>query len=176
MDDFLDTPEFATVTLTIAGLGLVVYSPFAAAGIAENERFLETSYWEPADVSRHVMAGTLAGFGTGSPGTYVVRCLTGVMNFLLEGSCAWWVRLALEVRDRSVCIRDLYDFHRWQPVCPPAQRITLADGFYRLSVGTSLPASGHLGDGQEILVLFEPSEKLPRVVWDTVPFLGDDED
>jgi hypothetical protein len=121
-----------------------------------------------------VCAGQVAGFCTGSPGTYHVELAEGVLDLPAIVRFPSMIRLALEVRDRAVCIRDLYDLAPWDAVCPPAQTVELADGFYRLAVGTRPTSSGIVGDGQDVLIAFEPVAELPKLRWDGVPFLGEE--
>ena len=165
-----------SVTLEIAGPGLIVYSPFAMSAVKPGERFLEQHFSEPADVVAAVVAGRIAGFCTGSPGTYKIEFAQGAPDLPAIAGFPWMIRLALEVRDRTVCIRDLYDMSRWDPACPPSQVIELPDGFYRLSVGTRPTDSGIVGDDQSILIAFEPVDALPQLKWDGVPFLGDEDE
>jgi acetyl esterase/lipase len=56
----------ARVTLEIAGLGIPLYSPWAAKHIAKSDRYLRTQDWEPAAVLEHVRVGGLVGFNVGS--------------------------------------------------------------------------------------------------------------
>jgi hypothetical protein len=164
------------LTLEIDGIGLILYSPFAVSEIRPGERFLQERFWEPADVAASVRAGRIAGFCTGSPGTYHVELAEGAPDLPAIAGFPWMIRLALEVRDHTVCIRDLYDLSGWDPACPPSQVIQLPDGFYRLSVGTCPPDSGIVGDDQSILIAFEPIDAIPSLAWEGVPFLGDEEE
>lgn len=166
----------ARLDLQIAGPGLVVYSPFAMRGVVEGDNFLERNYTEPADVATHVRDGTLAGVCTGSPGNYQLELVEGALDLPAIAGFPFLIRLALEVRDRTVCIRDLYDFSRWKARCPIAQTLTIDDGFYRLTLGTRPTNSGIVGDDQDIIIAFEPVAVLPTLTWEGVPFLGDDED
>jgi hypothetical protein len=168
--------ELARIDLEIAGLGLILCSPFATAHIAEGERYLEQHYWEPADVARHLRAGTIAGFCTGSSGTYRVRVVIGAPDTRAIVTHPWMVRLAVEVRDRTLWIRDLYDLLRWERACPRGQAIELDDGLYRVTAATAPTDSGIVGDDQDILLCLEPVDALPALTWEGVPFLGEDPD
>lgn len=165
-----------TLTLDIAGPGLIAYSPFAMSAVKPGEEFLQEHFTEPADVVAAVLAGRIAAFCTGSPGTYNIEYAEGAPDLPAIAGFPWMIRLALEVRDRTVCIRDLYDMSGWNPVCPPSQVIELPNGFYRLSVGTCPTDSGIVGDDQAILIAFEPVDALPELRWDGVPFLGDEDE
>jgi len=164
------------LAMEIDGLGFVVYSPFAMSAVAAGDRFLMEHFNEPQDVAALVRAGVLAGFCTGSPGTYNLELVEGALDLPAIAGFPWFIRLALEVRDRTVCIRDLYDFSRWNPSCPAEQTFQLPDGFYRLTVGTSPTNSDYLGDDQDIIISFEPVAALPALTWEGVPFLGEDPD
>jgi hypothetical protein len=165
------TSPIATVHLSIAGLGLILYSPFAAAHIGNGEDYLEPHFWQPEDVAAHVNRGTISALGTGSPGDYVIRLFTeGDENLSAYQSK---LALCLEIRDRTLCIRDLYDLMDWQAECPPNQRIELDDGYYYVRVGSNRPASGILGDKQVIDFFFWQRAALPRIAWLGVPSLVD---
>jgi hypothetical protein len=166
--------ELKTIQLDVAGLGLILYSPFATAQIPRGQKYLEAHYWEPADVARHVRAGTIAGFCTGSPGKYRVRFALGKPDTRAVVTHPWAIRLAVQVKDRTLCVRDLYDLQGWEPECPPEQMLTVDDGNYSLFVGTTPTDSGIVGDEQDIIVCLEPVDVLPELTWEGVPFLGED--
>ena len=65
------------------------------------------------------------------------------------------LRLGLHVVDGIVCFRDLYDLTDWDPACPDAQQAELANGYYEVTLCSSTPPSGVLGDGQVILVYLQ---------------------
>lgn len=44
---------------------------------------------------------------------------------------------------------------QWSAECPELQQLPIADGWYRLTVYTSRPSSGILGDNQAIDIHFE---------------------
>lgn len=157
--------------LDIAGLGMILYSPFAVAHIAEGADYLSSSFMEPGQVGAHVRACALTAFCTGSPGSYVLRFLTGQRDEEAVRRAEFAIRLGLEVRDDLFCVRDLYDLMEWTAACPASQRIRVPSGFYRLTLYTSMPASGWLGDEQEIYVHLEPVPGRPDIVWPGVPVL-----
>ena len=55
------------------------------------------------------------------------------------------LRLGIEVRDGGVFIRDLYDLMDWSLECSEQQCLRLANGWYLVTVYSSLPASGITG-------------------------------
>lgn len=66
---------------------------------------------------------------------------------------------------------SVYDLMEWSNECPPEQRLPIADGWYRLTVFSSFPASGILGDGQVININLEPVADKPQLHWEGVPQL-----
>jgi hypothetical protein len=159
------------VALEIAGLGILLYSPPAVAHIPVGSNYLQEHFWHPADVARHVMSGELTAFATGSPGAFRLRVLGGPLDDERVGSTDFKLRLGLQVRDGTLCVRDLYDLQDWSPECPAKQQVAVLDGWYRLTVFSALPASGLLGDDQLIEVHLEPADGMPSLRWDGVPEL-----
>ena len=166
--------ELKKLTLDIAGLGIILYSPFAAVDIARGSNYLEEHYWDPSEVARHVREGTIVGFGTGSPGSYHVRVCAGEPTLALMARYPWRIRLALRVQDNTVCIRDLYDLTDWEPSCPVEQTLAVESGTYRVTVASRPPDFGVIGDHQEIVICLEPVVELPALTWEGVPLLGDE--
>jgi hypothetical protein len=158
-----------TITLNILGLGAILYSPRATRHIGHGENYLEPHFWEPADVARHVNDCQISGFCTGSPGRYLLRLYDGPIDAAGLESAGAKVRLGIEVHDDELCFRDLYDLMAWEPDCADAQRVRLPSGFYRITVYTSRPASGIVGDGQTISLHFEAQAEKPRLAWSCVP-------
>src|SRR4051812_6118742 len=127
------------VALDIRGLGLILYSPPAVAHIAEGMDYLRAHFWKPTDVARHVMECRLTAFGTGSSGTFLLRFAIGPPDELAVRAAEFKLRLGLQVRDGAVCVRDLYDLAEWSAECPWGQQLSVADGWYRLTVFGSSP-------------------------------------
>jgi hypothetical protein len=159
------------INIEIAGLGIVIYSPFAVSHIADGEDYLTEKFWDPMDVARHVNACHIACFCTGSPGTYILDCFDGQRDETAVEAAAFKMRLGIEVRDSGVCIRDLYDLMEWSSVCPEQQCLWLDRGLYRMTIYSSLPASGIVGDDQMISIHFEAINEKPAIHWDGVPSL-----
>jgi hypothetical protein len=160
-----------TVTLEIAGLGVIFYSPRAAGHIGRGEDYLETHFWQPEDVARHVTDCQISGFGTGSPGRFVLRIYDGPIDAAGLEAAAVKARLGIEVHDGVLCFRDLYDLMKWEPDCAESQCVHLPSGFYRITAYTSMPESGVVGDGQTVSLHFEPCAEKPRLAWSGVPDL-----
>jgi len=159
------------IKIEIAGLGIIFYSPFAVAHIADGTNFLSSSFWKPDEVAKYVNQCRIPAFCTGSPGTYKLRIFDGPYPDSIIETSARTIRLGIEVRDLSICFRDLYDLMDWRSSCPQEQNVSLADGFYRVTVMTRLPASGILGDNQEIDMYFEKYLEMPKLNWPGVPEL-----
>jgi hypothetical protein len=83
------------------------------------------------------------------------------------------LRLGLEVHDGVICIRDLYDLMQWSVACPKSQQLQVSNGWYRLTVYTSRPQSGILGDNQAIDIHLEAMQEKPKLRWEGVPTLCD---
>jgi hypothetical protein len=159
------------IALDIAGLGLILYSPPAVAHIADGDDYLQSHFWEPEDVARHVTAGQLIAFCTGSPGSYRVRFHHNPATEQAVAKAEFKLRLALQVHDTVVCVRDLYELMDWEAACPAEQQVQLANGWYRLTVLSSYPRSGRPGDKQLIHIHLEPVARKPTLRWDGVPNL-----
>jgi hypothetical protein len=159
-----------TIDLEIVGLGIIFYSPFAVRHIPVGQDYLEPHFWKPEDVARHVNSCEISAFGTGSPGRYLLELYDGALDLRGMESAKASVRLGIEVRDRSLCFRDLYDLIRWDPACPSRQTVSIPDGFYRVTAYTS-PEPG-LVDGQVVWLHLQQSADRPRLNWAEVPDLS----
>jgi hypothetical protein len=157
-----------TIELEISGLGIIFYSPFAVAHIKKDEEYIDAHFWEPPDVAAHVNACSISAFGTGSPGVYILRLYDGQLNARDLEAAKASARLGIEVRDNTLCFRDLYDFIRWDPECPAGQIVSMPDGFYRITVYTT-PILNDSRDGQVVWLHFEPSPQKPELAWTGVP-------
>ena len=161
------------INVQISGLGFILYSPPAVRHIAEGSDYLETHFWEPEDVARHVMDCQLTAFGTGTPGAFRLRFHEGALDERALGAADFKLRLGLQVHDGVLCVRDLYDLMEWSADCPASQQLRMEDGWYRLTVYSSRPASGILGDDQVIDIHAEATREKPRLRWEDVPSLCD---
>lgn len=159
------------IALEIKGLGMILYSPTAVAHISDGADYLQSDFSEPADVARHVMECRLTGFCTGSPGSFRLRFLGRPPDNDVVEVSRFKLRLGLQVKGGVICVRDLYDLMEWSSACPDTQQLTVPDGWYRLTVFSSPPPSGILGDGQEIGIFLESVEHKPQLRWEGVPSL-----
>jgi hypothetical protein len=161
------------IAVDISGLGFILYSPPAVAHISEGSDYLNKHFWRPEDVARHVMACQLTGFCTGTPGSFRLRFRDGPRDEQAVAAAEFKLRLGLEVHEGVICIRDLYDLMQWSAECPASQKLPMADGWYRLTVYSSPPASGILGDNQVIDIHLEAMREKPELRWEGVPALCD---
>lgn len=159
------------LTLEIQGLGIVMYSPSSARHIQAGEDYLSQKYLNGEQVQPHIQAGSLVSFGTGSPGTYRLRFRDGYPGESLLSRSQARLRLGLHVVDGLVYFRDLYDLMDWNPVCPDGQTLELANGYYHVTLCTSRPASGVIGDDQLVLVYLQPLPEMPALAKTGIPSL-----
>jgi hypothetical protein len=154
----------------IAGLGIIFYSPFAVAHINPGSDYLRTSFWNPADVARHVVNCEIACVCTGNPGDwYHIVAYDGNLDQVAMQSAKYAIRLGVEIRDQTLCFRDLNDFLNWNPQCPPEQQFTIDDGYYRVTAYTT-PQGIDAGD-KNVYLHFEKTGARPQLKWDGVPQL-----
>ncbi len=159
------------IELDLAGLGVILYSPFAVAHIAEGIDYLGRHFERPEEVARHVMECRLTAFCTGSPGRFRLTFVPGEPDEAEIQAAKFKLRLGLEVRDGTVCVRDLYDLMDWTAECPEGQTLSVPDGFHRLTVCSSPPPSGIIGDDQDVTIWMEPVADRPTLKWVGVPTL-----
>ena len=159
------------IEITIVGMGIIFYSPFAVARIPVGKNYLATSFTDPKAVAAHVTRGDISAFCTGSGGDFELIVYDGELDSLGLRAAQFKARLALEVRGGAVCFRDLYDLMDWTADCPPHQCVRMKDGFYRITAYSSTPPSGIRGDHQKIWIHFEPAPTLPELSWKSVPQL-----
>src|SRR5215213_10277023 len=117
-----------TISLTIEGLGIIFYSPSAASHIAPGEDYLESHFWEPEEVARHVNECRISAFGTGSPGCFVLELYDGPIDSPALARSKASARLGIEVQDERICFRDLYELIAWTPEYPATQTVNMPNG------------------------------------------------
>ena len=161
------------IRISIAGLGILMYSPFAAAHIAEGEDYFQSHYMEGRDVLEHVYRGTIVGFGTGSSGDYVLTFKGGYPDDGHTRQCAFRLRLGIEVRDGLIVVKDLYELMDWSSSYPDGQTVAVEDGLYHITLLGNVPASGWLGDDQEIEIYLQRLDQMPILAFPGVPYFGD---
>jgi hypothetical protein len=157
--------------LEIQGLGIIMYSPSWAKHIQPGEDYLSQHYMNGSQVQPHIQAGSLVGFGTGSPGAYRLRFHEGYPDDRVLADSPFKLRLGLHVVDGIVHFRDLYDLMDWDPACPDGQTIELANGYYHVTLCSSTPPSGVIGDDQLLEVYLQPVPEMPALARTGVPTL-----
>ncbi|UOD32321.1 hypothetical protein INH39_12005 [Massilia violaceinigra] len=160
-----------SMELEIAGPGFIIYSPFAAAGIAEGEDYLETGFENPSEVERQALEGLIVGVSTGSPGIFVLTFRSGYPPPDMRDVYGCALRLGVAVKDRSLCIRDLFDLIDWSPACPAHQRLELDDGFYHITLLSKALSPGDPSSAHEILVYLQTLNEMPALRYNGVPTL-----
>src|SRR5262249_31418041 len=130
-------------------------------------------FCQPQDVARHVMDCQLTAVCTGTPGSFRLRFREGPRDEQAVDAAEFKLRLGLEVQEGIICVRDLYDLMHWSIECPTSQQLPIADGWDRLTVYSSRPASGILGDNQVIDIHLEAIQEKPKLRWEGVPTLCD---
>lgn len=159
------------INLSIDGPGIALFSPGVTGDIPKGEDFLTKEFSQPEDIGRHVRAGDVTAFCTGSPGDFLLDCREGYPDEAAMEEYPVGLRLALEVRGGEVWVTDLFWLSQFPKQCPPEQIIRLADGFYHLTVLTKKPDSGVWGDDQRVLLYWNPLPEMPELMWRGAPLL-----
>lgn len=165
-----------TIRLSIDGPGIALFSPGVTASIPEGTDFLSGQFIQPEDIGRHVRAGDVTAFCTGSPGNFTLTCREGYPDEAARREYPVGLRLGLEVRGGEVWVTDLFWLSQFPGSCPEKQILRLADGFWHLTVLTRKPASGRWGDDQEVLLYWNPLPEMPELAWRGAPLLLPEEE
>lgn len=155
--------------LNISGMGIIMYSDFSVSNIKDGEDYFSANYQNAEQVVKHIYEGSIVGFSTSSSGTYKLKFKKGYPRESEVKHFDYKLRLAIEVRDERICIRDLFDLMNWQKECPDNQCISVSNGFYHITLCGNMPKSGILGDDQEIFVYLEKLVTLPELKYNGVP-------
>lgn len=139
-----------SIRLLTSGMGVVIHSPWATADIKQGADFFSNEFSDPLDVAKLVNSSRIAAFCTGSPGAWNLQVSSNQPDEAALMQAEYKVRLGVEVRDRALQIRDIFELMSWDAECDAEQMIRLPDGFYRITAYTSRPPSGILGDDQDI--------------------------
>lgn len=159
------------IRLEIAGLGMICYSPPNASHIQRGENYLRGQYKSVEAVQAHLHSGSIVGFGTGSPGTYLLQLREGYPNQAEIDQHPFRLRLGVHCVDGTLVFRDLYSLIHWDPEYEPEQAVSLPRGYYHLTLLTAYPPDGVLGDNQVILVYLQQLNELPPVIVTGIPTL-----
>lgn len=163
--------ENKAIRLDVSGVGIIFHSPQSARHISDGEDYLSSNYTHERDVQEHIQQGSIVGFGTGSPGTYVLQFHDGYPDDSVLQAAEFKLRLGLHCRGGVVCFRDLYELLDWQADCPDDQILALEDGYYHVTLYSDRPASGVLGDDQVIHIFLQELEDFPVLAEEGVPTL-----
>ena len=137
----------------------------------KGEDYLTPNYTTERQVQSHIQTGSIVGFGTGSPGTFVLKFHSGYPEETYLQTCDFKLRLGLRCEGGVVCFRDLYNLLEWRADCPTRQVIALEDGFYHVTLCSDLPESGIVGDNQAINVYLKKLDKFPSLAKQGIPAL-----
>ena len=159
------------LNLEISGLGIVFFSPTSVAHIEEGEDYFDSHFNEPSEVAQHVNECALTCFGTGGPGEYNLEFSLSKYPGAGYDNSDIAIRLGIEVKDRVLIFRDLYSMLDWDKDFSSDAKFELDNGFYLVTVCTSLPSTGLLGDSQNIKLWFEAKSKKTEINWPGVPML-----
>ncbi len=159
------------IPLEISGLGIICYSPDNAAHIPPGSNYLLENYRSVQDVQRHVQKGSIVGFGTGSPGRFLLHLRPGYPSPSIVEQCPFRLRLAVCCKGQKLVFRDLYSLLKWDPAYDPDHAVSLLDGSYHLTLLTSYPPSGVLGENQVIYVYLQLLDQFPLVAVKGIPTL-----
>jgi len=81
------------ITMDIAGMGIILYSPPAVKHIVDGSDYLNAHFSKPEEVARHAMDCELTAFCTGSPGSFRFRFFDGPPKEVdveqPTSSCGW---------------------------------------------------------------------------------------
>jgi hypothetical protein len=159
------------IVMDIAGPGIIFHSPTFTNHIAEGEDYLSENYTTEDQVQAHIQIGTIVGFGTGTPGTFVLRFCDGYPNDALLSTCQCKLRLGLHCSGGLICFRDLYELMNWRAHCSSDRTLQLEDGFYHVTLCSNPPASGVLGDNQDVLFYLQKLSDFPSLRNEGIPML-----
>lgn len=159
------------IDLQIEGLGIIMYSQHSVEHIREGEDYLSNNYWDPDKGVEHIYQGSIVGFCTGTPGDFHLQIFEGYPSNKELKASEFKLRLGIEIRGGRMFFRDLYELMEWNDYCPVEQLLELEDGFYHITLLSSPPESGILGDYQEIYVYLNKLPKMPELKYSGVPML-----
>lgn len=124
----------ASMVVPVTSGGLLIHSPWTMLG-AEPDSVGVLPVLDSRDaVVRELHRGGLVGVATDAPGLCCIEWQRGEPGLALCAQADAMVVVAVDVRDRILCVRDLGDLGRWTASCPPCQSLELSNGFYRLTL------------------------------------------
>lgn len=157
------------IKLIISGMGIIIYSDYAVAHIAEGEDYFSSNYFTGEQVLKHIYTGTIVGFCTSSPGTYILKIRNGYPTKLDLDNSEFKLRLGIFVEGNRIYFNDLFSLMDWRSDYSDMPTIELEDGYYHITLFGDVPNTGILGDNQEIFVYFNKLDTMPALKYNGVP-------
>lgn len=158
------------IKIDISGMGIIMFSEYAVENIKEGEDYFSKNYQTGKQVLNHIYEGSIVGFCTSSPGTFVLRIREGYPEESILDNSNYVMRLGICVKGGKVHFKDLFSLMDWMvDYYPDEQSIDLEDGYYHITLYGNKPISGILGDGQIIYIYFIKLDSMPRLKFNGVP-------
>lgn len=162
---------FHSMSLQLAGPGVIIYSPSMALNIKEEEDYFSIHYESDRDVQRHIQDGSIVGFGTGSPGDFHFDMFYGYPEDELLKRSEFKLRLGIRNIDGRIIFRDIYDLLNWHTWVPEQQIAAIPMGIYHITMCSNMPPTGVLGDHQHVSIYFNLLNEYPKLAVEGIPHL-----
>jgi hypothetical protein len=168
--------DFADLELPISLLSgsLVFFSPASVQWIEDGYDFFTNCYSKASQVVALINDGLIGAVDFGNQGTFWLSPMpkSGLSDVELSEQ-QFCFEMGLAVMGGRVCFRDLYDLYQWESDLSGAQSFELADGFYKVTLATTV--SPELGPGaeQRVLFIYEQMAAMPFFEWQGIPRLYD---
>lgn len=163
--------KIKTINLSLAGMGFILYSPFAVSEIMDGDDYLASNFENPIQVQEQALQGKIVGISLGTPGDFIFEIYPDYPTEEQMARHQYKLRAGIEVRDKKLCIRDLFDLMNWSAEISDDQSIEMVDGFYHITLLSSTPVSGLLGDNQTIEIYLHKLNEMPKLRFQGVPTL-----
>lgn len=155
--------------LEISGMGIIIYSDYAVSHIADGEDYFSTNYYSGEQVLKHVYDGSIVGFCTSTPGTFILKIRSDYPSES-ELECAdYCMRLGICVKGQKIYFNDLFALMNWNSDYTDIPTVEQEDGYYHITLVGNTPKSGVLGDNQEIYIYFYKLDTMPKLKYNGVP-------
>lgn len=155
--------------LNINGMGIIIYSDYAVSQIAEGEDYFSNNYYDSEQVLNHIYNGTIVGFCTSSPGTYILKIREGYPAKTDLDISEFKLRLGICVKGKRIYFNDLFALMNWKTDYTDMPTLELEDGYYHITLLGNVPNSGILGDNQELLVYLNKLDMMPELKYNGIP-------
>ena len=158
------------ITLDVSGMGIIIFSEYAVEHIKEGEDYFSTNYQTGEQVLNHVYQGTIVGFCTSSPGTYILKVKEGYPEESILTKADYKLRLGIQIKGSKVHFKDLFALMDWmEGFYPEENSVEIEDGYYHITLHGNKTCSGILGDNQVIYVYFNKLNSMPELKYNGVP-------